>query len=134
MSQQPEQRSGRGRGGDGPPQHEQRAIEQRAQQHLPQPRTAVGRQFEDKGGAAARQQRAREQPAARKRQQRTERDAERQANGRDKSTAAEEHGGERDQRREAAVAGHQAARHDRKQPFPGRADDPAAHDPGRIAA
>lgn len=122
----------------GAPEYEQRAVEHGAQQHTPDLRLAVRRQLQRERGGHALEQRPRQQPGGGKGRADAQQDGggeqQRREPGAPAAHADKEHRDHGDQRRETAVAGHEAVGQHGDEPFARAVDDPAADDPRRITA
>ena len=141
VGQHPDDRAGRRGVSDGAPQDEQRAVDQRRVEDAQDARAAVGRQLQRERRrlalAASCATAAHETTSVKSTPisttARTEPAAATEANA-GRGRRADEHRGEHDQRREAAVAGHEVVGEDRDQPLARRVDVRAGDDAGGVAA
>lgn len=139
LRQQPEQRARRGRHRRGAPEHEERPVEQRADEHLPELRHPVGRQLQQKGRGLPGQQRAAQERRHREAHDEAQRQERRRPQRSQKAPsraapASQKEARERDQRRKAAVAGRQRVGQHGDQPLALAGDDAAAGHARGVAA
>ena len=136
VCQRPQNHACRRCHGGGAPEHEQRPVENGAHDYLTDLRRTVWRQLQREGRRLAAQHGRAQQPRCAERQPHAQHERRREQQRGGERTAAEgkEHGHERDERRKAAVARHEAVGEHGEQPFALGVDDPAADHTRCIAA
>ena len=139
VAQQPDRAAGRHGHDHRAPEDEYRPVYERGVQHAKNAGTPVGRKFQRETAGFAPQ----EGPGQDGRYQQGRRGADQddqdqgpgRGHGREGRREGRRHeeGGQNDQRRPPAVAGHEIIGEDGDESLPRRIDDPAGHDPGRVA-
>ena len=137
---QPDDEPRRSRHRRRPPQNEERAVQYRAGDYLPNAGTAVGGKLQGKGGRDSLEDGARQQPGNPKGHAHPQKNHPRQQQGREQAPprpplgAHKEHGENGDKGGKTPIAGHETIGENGDEPLPGRVDNPAPHHPGGITA